>query len=29
MMPQMPNLILTAKDLLLAFILGALIGLER
>ena len=29
MMPQMPNLVLTAEDLLLAFVLGALIGIER
>ncbi len=29
MTPQMPNLVLTAEDLLLAFVLGALIGIER
>lgn len=29
MMPQMPDFILTSEDLFLAFVLGALIGLER
>ena len=29
MTPQMPDLVLTTEDLFLAFVLGALIGLER